>query len=103
MKSMKNKNTTMNTGNMTNDETKSIGDFIERLQELEEKLKKIQSVKDVFLDNQEFLQVMNISKRTAQTWRDSGIIAYSQVGAKIYYRVSDIEELLNKNYIKVIK
>jgi len=93
----------MNTGNMTNDEAKSIGDFIERLQELEEKLKKIQSVKDVFLDNQEFLQVMNISKRTAQTWRDSGIISYSQVGAKIYYRVSDIEELLNKNYIKAIK
>jgi hypothetical protein len=88
---------------MTNDEAKSIGDFIERLQYLEEKLKKIQSVKDVFLDNQEFLQVMNISKRTAQTWRDNRIIAYSQVGAKIYYRVSDIEELLNKNYIKVIK
>lgn len=93
----------MNAGNMTNDEAKSIGDFIERLQELEEKLKKIQCVKDVFLDNQEFLQVMNISKRTAQTWRDSGIIAYSQVWAKIYYRVSDIEELLNKNYIKAIK
>jgi hypothetical protein len=100
---MKLKKSKMNTSNMTNDEAKPIGDFIERLQYLEEKLKKIQSVKDVFLDNQEFLQVMNISKRTAQTWRDNRIIAYSQVGAKIYYRVSDIEELLNKNYIKVIK
>jgi len=90
----------MNTGNMTNDEANAIANFIERLQDVEEKLKKIQSLKDVFLDNQEFLQVMNISKRTAQNWRDSGIIAYSQIGAKIYYRVSDIEELLNKNYIK---
>ena len=32
--------------------------------------------------------------------RDSGVIAYSQVGAKIYYRFSDIEDLLNKNHIK---
>ena len=87
----------MNTGNMTNDETKSIADFIQRLQDVEEKLKKLQHIKDVFLDNQEFIQTMKISKRTAQTWRDEGVIAFSQVGNKIYYRVSDINELLNKN------
>ena len=90
----------MNTGNMSNDEAKSIGNFIEQLNNIEQRLKKIQYNNDVFLDNQEFLQVMNISKRTAQTWRDSGIIPFSQVGAKIYYRFSDIEELLNKNYKK---
>jgi hypothetical protein len=53
---------------------------------------------DVFFDNQEFLQLMNISKRTAQVWRDSGFIGYSQLGNKIYYRLSDIQELLNENY-----
>lgn len=53
---------------------------------------------DVFFDNQEFLQLMNISKRTAQVWRDSGFIGYSQMGNKIYYRLSDIQELLNENY-----
>ena len=86
----------MNTGNMSNDEAKSIGDFIEQLNNIEQRLKKIQYNNDVFLDNQEFLQVMNISKRTAQSWRDEGIISFSQVGSKIYYRFSDIEELLNK-------
>jgi len=90
----------MNTGNMSNDEAKSIGDFIERLNAVEHKLKKMQYINDVFLDNYEFLKVMNISKRTAQSWRDSGIVSFSQVGAKIYYRFSDIEELLNKNYKK---
>ena len=93
----------MNTGNMSNDEAKSIGDFIERLNAIEYKLKKMQYINDVFLDNYEFLKVMNISKRTAQSWRDSGIVSFSQVGAKIYYRFSDIEELLNKNYKKAIK
>ena len=90
----------MNTGNMSNDEAKSIGDFIEQLNNIEQRIKKIQYNNDVFLDNQEFLQVMNISKRTAQSWRDEGIISFSQVGSKIYYRFSDIEELLNKNYKK---
>jgi len=90
----------MNTGNMSNDEAKSIGDFIEKLNNIEQRLEKIQYNNDVFLDNQEFLQVMNISKRTAQSWRDEGIISFSQVGSKIYYRFSDIEELLNKNYKK---
>jgi hypothetical protein len=54
--------------------------------------------KEVFLDNQEFLKLMNISKRTGQTWRDDGIIAFSQVGSKIYYRMNDIQKLLDKNY-----
>lgn len=75
-------------------------DILNQLNEIKLQLKKLQYNNDVFLDNQEFLQVMNISKRTAQQWRGSGIIAYSQVGAKIYYRFSDIEDLLNKNHIK---
>ena len=77
-----------------------IEQFIKKLNDIEQNLKKIQYNNDVFLDNQEFLQVMNISKRTAQSWRDEGIISFSQVGSKIYYRFSDIEELLNKNYKK---
>jgi len=50
----------------------------------------------VFFDNQEFIQIMNISKRTAQAWRDTGMIAFSQVGSKMYYRLSDILKMLEK-------
>jgi hypothetical protein len=53
---------------------------------------------DLFFDNQEFMQLMNISKRTAQQWRDNKIIGFSQVGNKIYYRLVDIQKLLNENY-----
>ena len=55
---------------------------------------------DVFFDNQEFMLLMNISKRTAQEWRNKKIIEFSQVGNKIYYRLSDIKKLLDENYIK---
>ena len=74
-------------------------DLVNRLETLNKKLEEKQkSPKDIFLDNQEFLQLMNISKRTAQTWRDSGVISYSQIGSKIYYRMSDVQKLLNENY-----
>ncbi len=39
---------------------------------------------------------MNISKRTAQAWRDTGMIAFSQVGSKMYYRLSDLLKMLDK-------
>ena len=53
----------------------------------------------VWYDNQEFLQIMNISKRTAAYWRTENIIGYSQVGNKIYYRLSDIMALLDRSTI----
>jgi len=43
---------------------------------------------------------MKISKRTAQTWRDEGRISFSQVGNKIYYKLSDVEKLLQEHYNK---
>ena len=74
-------------------------DLVNRLDVLSEKLEKKQkSPTNIFLDNQEFIQLMNISKRTAQTWRDDGIVSFSQIGSKIYYRMSDIQKLLDKNY-----
>ena len=59
--------------------------------------------KETFIDNQELLQLMKISKRTAQTWRDEGKISFSQVGSKIYYKLSDVEKLLQEHYNKAFK
>jgi hypothetical protein len=58
---------------------------------------------ETFLDNQEFIQLMHISKRTSQTWRDEGKISFSQIGSKIYYKMKDVEVLLDKNYNKAFK
>ena len=73
-------------------------EIIIRLTRMEIILKTKQSNPDeLFVDNQEFLQIMNISKRTAQAWRDQKVVAFSQVGNKIYYRMVDITKLLEKN------
>jgi hypothetical protein len=74
-------------------------ELVNRLDVLNKKLEEKQkSPNDSFLDNQEFLQLMNISKRTAQSWRDEGKVSFSQIGSKIYYRMSDVQKLLDKNY-----
>ncbi len=76
-------------------------ELVLRLDELKISLESNQKPsQDTFLDNQEFIQLMNISKRTAQTWRDEGIVSFSQIGNKIYYRMSAVQTLLNKNYNK---
>jgi hypothetical protein len=61
------------------------------------------SPQEVFVDNQEFLILMNVSKRTAQTWRDEGKISFSQIGSKIYYKMDDVTKMLNRNYNPALK
>ena len=72
----------------------------ERLKELTAilKQKQLMNPEDLFCDNQEFMLIMNISKRTAQLWRHPGYIGFSQLGNKIYYRIRDTQNLLNENY-----
>lgn len=76
-------------------------EVIKRLDLLNENLKKQQQPSNSkYISNEEFLVYMKISKRTAQTWRDQGKISFSQIGHKIYYLLSDVEELLQHHRIK---
>lgn len=78
-----------------------VQDIKQRLDEISLTLKQKQRTEpdQIWYDNQEFLQIMNISKRTAAYWRTEKVISYSQVGNKIYYRLSDIMDLLEKSTI----
>lgn len=79
------------------------GKTFERLKqsvkELFERSKKLNSssVKEEWWTNQEVCQLLGISLRTLQSYRDKGIIPYSQVGHKCYYKVNDIERFIEEN------
>ena len=47
-----------------------------------------------WLDNQEVCLMMNITKRTLQTYKDKGLLAYSKLNRKNYYKLSDVQALL---------
>ena len=41
--------------------------------------------------------LLNITTRTLSMWRTKGVIKASRVGRKIYYKVSDINNLIERN------
>ena len=51
-----------------------------------------------FLTGKEVCERLYISPRTLQDYRDRRIIPYTQFAGKILYRLSDINQLLQKNY-----
>ena len=51
-----------------------------------------------WIDGQIVMQALHISPRTLQTLRTNGILPFSRIGNKIYYRKSDILKILFDNY-----
>ena len=47
-----------------------------------------------WLDNDEVCRILKISKRTLQTLRDNGTLAYSQISHKTYYRQEDVDNVI---------
>ena len=53
-----------------------------------------------FLSNNEVSKKLNVSLRTLQEWRDTGLIPFIQIKGKIIYRQIDIDKLLQKHYFE---
>lgn len=49
-----------------------------------------------FLSNRDVCQMLHISSRTLQDWRDTGKIPFIQIKGKILYKESEIVKLLKK-------
>ena len=47
-----------------------------------------------WLHNGDVCRLLNISKRTLQHYRDTGVLGFSQIGHKCYYKREDVEQLL---------
>lgn len=56
-----------------------------------------------FLTNNDVANILHVSLRTLQDWRDTGKIAYIQISGKVLYKESDINRLLEENYYNVFK
>ena len=52
-----------------------------------------------WINGDDIMKKLGISRRTLQNYRDNGILPYSIVVGKFYYNVRDIEELMMKNYV----
>ena len=64
---------------------------------IDDKIRK-QPLEDVWLDIQEVCQLLKVSKRTLQAYRDNQVLSYSQISGKIYFKAADIDAHLKKHY-----
>ncbi len=81
-------------------ESKTFGQIKERFEDFSRQVKSLcgnSRDRDKWLDNDEVCELLQISRRTLQSYRDNGILPYSQIGRKCYYKVADIENLINQS------
>ena len=88
---------------IVNIEARTFEAMMTRFDALEQKMNSLHSEQDkslkTWLDNQDVCLILNISKRTLQTYRDNGMLPYSQINHKIYYKPNDIKLLTQKSTI----
>jgi hypothetical protein len=51
-----------------------------------------------WLDGTDTLKILKVSPRTLQSLRDAGVLPFSRINGKFYYKIGDIEKLLADNY-----
>ncbi|MDD2437668.1 MAG: helix-turn-helix domain-containing protein [Massilibacteroides sp.] len=50
-----------------------------------------------WLDNQDVCEILDITKRTLQSYREKGLLPYSRIEHKIHYRPEDVQKLLQSS------
>lgn len=51
---------------------------------------------DEWLDNEDLCRLLNVSKRTLQSYRDTGKLPFSQINHKVFYKQKDVKAFLNE-------
>ena len=80
--------------------------YDDMLNGIKKTIKEIQSLAEVhniqsdWVESGELAEMLGISKRQLQGYRERGLIGYSYIGRKIYYRRAEVEKLIKINTIK---
>lgn len=76
----------------------------ERISKLKKRVNDLYSneeeiIQTEWIENAELSHRINISLRTLQSYRERGVIGFSTIERKVYYKVSEVEKLLKKNRV----
>ncbi|MCD8172172.1 MAG: helix-turn-helix domain-containing protein [Alistipes sp.] len=85
------------------------GAFDKMMSSLEIAVKKIDEVSNRYskkkemqnwLEGDEVRAILNVTKRTLQTYRSNGMLPYTQIGYKVYYLAKDIQNLIDNQKLE---
>ena len=79
---------------LINKDTPQVKEFISSLDSM------LNGIESIVKHYHEVSKKLNVSLRTLQEWRDTGLIPFIQIKGKIIYRQSDIDKLLQKHYFE---
>jgi len=76
-------------------------EVVDRLEKIEKVMKKEQKqVDDPILGTEDVLNLLKVSRRSLQSWRDQALIEFSAIKGKFYYRLSAINRMLDNHLQK---
>ncbi len=55
---------------------------------------------EILFDNQDLCQLLHISKRTLQRYRNTGELPFQRLHSKTYYKGSDVQKFILNNFNK---
>ncbi len=87
-------------------ETQAFQQIMKSISDLKEALirkGKNNPLSETWIDISDTCILLKISKRTLQYYRDNRILPFSQIGGKVYFKVSDIDAFLEEHYVKHLK
>ncbi len=78
---------------------KAVSGLVSKIEALKKQVKALKNVREdkalkPWMDAQDVLFTLSVTNRTLQTYRDKGMLSYTQVGQKYYYKPEDVEKLL---------
>ncbi len=69
-----------------------------RIRQVEEKLPR--RLDEKYMDNQDFIFLLNIDKSRSREWRRLKLVPFSAIRGKFYYPIREVDQLLSKSIIR---
>jgi len=78
--------------------------LVDEIMQIKEFVKKLEISSNIqiaseWLTIEQTMKILNVSKRTLQSYRDNKNLGYSQICGKIFFKMSDIKEFLDRYYV----
>lgn len=75
-------------------------DFVEAFETLKIELAQTRRPpEEIILDDYELRTRLRVSQRTTATWRETRQITFAKVGNKVFYKLSDVLAMIERNKI----
>lgn len=76
--------------------------ILQSLDTMTEEVTKLSSNPEhIILSNVEAQQLLKVSSKTLQKWREAGKIEYSKIGREIYYSLRQVLDMLERHKVSI--